>query len=195
MRAQHHKLYVYVDETGQDTLGRLFIVVAIIVGKQRDDVLRYLEAVEVASGKGHRRKWVKSRDNERWAYLNQALKPKRFPDTVYYKTFGEGTDYHLRTAVVIAQSINLYCAERRFSDYKATVIVDGLNRYESAKIGATLRRLGVRTRKVRGTTDESNALIRLADALAGLVRLGNEGNESFTTIQRRARRLRLLIEL
>jgi hypothetical protein len=45
-------------------------------------------------------------------------------------------------------------------------------------VGRRLRHLGVRTRKVRGVRkDESDALIRLADALCGFVRAAIEGQE------------------
>lgn len=33
------KLYCYVDETGQDTKGKLFIVVAIVIEKEKDELI------------------------------------------------------------------------------------------------------------------------------------------------------------
>lgn len=44
--ANTNKLYCYVDETGQDTMGQLFIVVAVIVASERDKLDRYLEEAE-----------------------------------------------------------------------------------------------------------------------------------------------------
>jgi hypothetical protein len=35
---QNHKLYCYVDETGQDTLGKFFIVAIVVAGNQRDEL-------------------------------------------------------------------------------------------------------------------------------------------------------------
>jgi hypothetical protein len=40
------KLYAYVDESGQDTGGRLFVVGVVVTGTQRDAVFQQLEALE-----------------------------------------------------------------------------------------------------------------------------------------------------
>lgn len=45
------KLYCYVDETGQDTKGDVFIV-SVVIPDDREAVLQYLEALEVRTGKG-----------------------------------------------------------------------------------------------------------------------------------------------
>ena len=60
--------------------------------------------------------------------------------------------------------------QRAQGPYKATVVVDGLSRTEVPRFTRGLRSLRIAVHKVRGTKDESDALIRLADALAGFVR-------------------------
>ena len=50
------KLYAYVDESGQDTEGRFFVVSVVLFGTDRDTVLARLEALEARTGKG-RVKW------------------------------------------------------------------------------------------------------------------------------------------
>ena len=45
-----------------------------------------------------------------------------------------------------------------------------MQRSEVFRVGSGLRKIGVRTEKVRGVKDESNAIVRLADAIAGLIR-------------------------
>ena len=35
------KLYAYVDETGQDTQGTLFLLAVVVVGDERDILLRW----------------------------------------------------------------------------------------------------------------------------------------------------------
>lgn len=53
MQPKHtHKLYCYVDETGQDTIGNLFIVAIVIADHRRDNVQQWLEVVERDSGNG-----------------------------------------------------------------------------------------------------------------------------------------------
>jgi hypothetical protein len=46
------KLYAYVDESGQDTAGRFFVVSVVLFGTDRDTVLARLEALEDRSRKG-----------------------------------------------------------------------------------------------------------------------------------------------
>jgi len=46
------KLYCYVDETGQDTKGRLFLVSVVIPGKERESIKEKLETIEKKSRKG-----------------------------------------------------------------------------------------------------------------------------------------------
>ena len=46
------KLYAYVDESGQDTEGRFYVVSVALFGTDRDTVLARLEALEDRTGKG-----------------------------------------------------------------------------------------------------------------------------------------------
>lgn len=80
-------------------------------------------------------------------------------------------------------------------EYKATVIIDGLTRTEERAVGGELRRLGARTRKVRGARDENEAAIRLADALAGLVRAGEGGDDTSRLLRERLAAAGLLLVL
>src|SRR6266571_2924966 len=76
MHPKHtHKLYCYVDETGQDTM--VAIVVAIVVAdSHRDDLQRWLEVVERESGK--KTKWMNTSDKARHAYI-EALVQNELP--------------------------------------------------------------------------------------------------------------------
>jgi hypothetical protein len=67
------KLYVYVDETGQDTLGDLFIVSVVITEGDREALEEQLREIEIHSGKG-RRKWMKTRPQQRAAFMREVLK-------------------------------------------------------------------------------------------------------------------------
>jgi hypothetical protein len=94
------KLYCYVDETGQDTKGGLFLVALVVTDEQRGMVASEAERIEERTGKG-------------------ALKWRKI----------------------------------------------------------SFRQLRIGVRKVRGMKDESNSLLRLADAVCGLVRDYLEGQE------------------
>lgn len=63
-------------------------------------------------------------------------------------------------------------------EHKITILIDALPRSSETTVGITLRRMGYKTRKVRGIRkDENDAIIRLADALCGLVRESLSGNK------------------
>lgn len=45
------KNYCYVDETRQNTLGKLFVVSVVLVTKDREDLIKVIKKLEVDSGK------------------------------------------------------------------------------------------------------------------------------------------------
>lgn len=45
------RLFAYVDESGQDTNGTLFVVGVVILEDERDNILKELERIEDESGK------------------------------------------------------------------------------------------------------------------------------------------------
>jgi len=53
------KLYCYVDETGQDTKGRLFLVAVVVLVSDRENLRSKLRKAEQISGKGIK-KWMKA---------------------------------------------------------------------------------------------------------------------------------------
>jgi hypothetical protein len=62
--------------------------------------------------------------------------------------------------------------------YRVTISVDGLTRTEQQVFANSLRVRGIGPRKIRGVRDEkSNAGIRLADAICGLIRDAEEGQQ------------------
>jgi NAD(P)-dependent dehydrogenase (short-subunit alcohol dehydrogenase family) len=78
------KLYAYVDESGQDTEGRFFVVSVVLIGTDRDTVLARLEALEERSRKG-RVKWRRARYAFRQAYIAGLLDmPPTPPQSVVY---------------------------------------------------------------------------------------------------------------
>jgi hypothetical protein len=72
--------------------------------------------------------------------------------------------------------------------YRVTIFVDGLTRHEQATFTTSLRARGIARKKVRGVRDEhSNAGIRLADALCGLIRDAEEGEPWAVAVFKRLR--------
>jgi Protein of unknown function (DUF3800) len=189
-----HKLYCYVDETGQDTVGNLFIVAVVVTDNRRNDVQQQLEAIEQASGK--RTKWAKTSDRVRQAYC-EALFAAELPAQLYTKTFRRTTgSYDELEVLAAAQAITLYREAHHITDkYKVTIAIDGLAKGLVPRIGRSFRLLGVKVRNVHGERDEASPIIRLADAIAGLVREAHEGREQYVALKKQLRDIKRLYEL
>ena len=188
------KLYCYVDVTGQDTLGRVYIVVVIISVYPRERLYELLERAESDSGKG-KLKWHKNNTHRRDAYIEKTLH-RKIPVRIYYQMFeGPELSYELTTIQATSSAIQTYVHSEKIGQYKATVIIDGLPRSQQRQVGKLLRSSGVRTKSVRGERDETNPAIRLADAVAGLLRQSYEGNSHFKIVQLDLARRGVLEEL
>jgi hypothetical protein len=165
------KFFCYVDESGQDTQGKLFIVSIVVAAQERDHLIRVCETIEQESGKG-RVKWIKTSYRQRLAYIQHVLSTPIFQGKLNFAVYRNTRDYSILTTQAIAQALNATGE----TDYKATVLIDGLPRTQERLVGHQLHQFGVHTKKVRGVKkDENDALIRLADAVCGFVRAATEG--------------------
>ena len=165
------KLYCYVDETGQDTAGKLFIVSVVVAQKDREEIDKILEKIEKETGKG-KTKWTRSKKEFKIAYLERVLTNKAFRRKIFHSFSKDTRAYRELTLITIASAITNV---KEKDDYKASIFIDGLQRTQIFRVGSGLRKIGVQTQKVRGIRDESSAIIRLADTVAGLVREQAEG--------------------
>jgi hypothetical protein len=188
------KLYCYVDETGQDTKGALFIVVVLILQEEKDALEKYLESIEVQSGKG-KRKWIKSRDKEKFAYLSLFQDNQQFQKSVFYSEYGSTTEYERMTVETIENAINAYLVQHTIVEYKATIVIDGLNQKMEQRVAVSLRKAGIQIRKVRGEKDDNNALLRLSDAIAGDIREAKEADNTAKKYMLSLSRGKILIEV
>lgn len=165
------KLYCYVDETGQDTEGELFIVSVVITKQDREEVIKALEKFEKETGKG-KTKWIRTKNEFKVAYLERILSSKMFKNKIYYSLSKDTKSYKEMTLITIASAIT---AAKDQEYYQALVYIDGLSKSEIPKVGSALRKIGIHTEKVRGIKDEDDAVIRLADAISGLIREQYQG--------------------
>ena len=175
------KLYCYVDESGQDTEGRLFLVSVVVLAQEREELEKELTAIEEQSRKGLR-KWFHTRKKTREAYISQVVASKLFQGNIFYAKYEESKTYFDLTILTTAKAI----FQKAEEPYEATVLVDGLKRAERHRFGAGLRRLNVRVRKVRGVRDQGDVFIRLADAVAGFVRDFLEGDPRTKELYKKA---------
>jgi len=167
------KLYVYADETGQDTRGRLFVVAAVITGAERDEVRRLLKSIEYVSGKG-KKKWTRATRRQKREYLTRAVQAGAFRGKLFFSRFTATTDYLSCMLQTIARSLT---TTAHGQPYEAVVLIDGLSKKDQHRVASRLRQLKTRVTKVRGLRDEADEFIRLADAIAGFARDALEGHD------------------
>ncbi len=167
------KIYCYVDETGQDTKGELFLVSVVITENERDQLRGRLENIERLTRKG-RRKWMKARTKQKVSYIREVLNIPSLANKLCYAIYRHATnDYLSSTVLATAQAIKTYIS----GDYRATIFIDGLPQSLVPWFGTELRHLRVKAEKVRGMRrEESDAIMRLADALCGFAREVDKGN-------------------
>lgn len=184
------RLYAYIDESGQETEGRLFVVGVVIVGNDHEEVLEQLEAIETRSRKRHI-KWHRARPAFRQAYMQELANLARLQGCLFFSVFAQTRRYNTATAEAAARAIRLKAQGR----YKVTVLVDGLRKTERRAFAHDLRAARVHPYKVRGVLkEENNALIRLADAVCGLVRDADEGQGWAEEIVRRLQQRGYLVQ-
>lgn len=186
------KIFCYVDETGQDNLGKMFIV-SVIVPKNRDEFLEYLNELEVKTGRG-RLKWGRANINKRLQYLQEIFAQRKYPLTAYYSVYENTKEYKQSTIMTISKAVHQV---KNFQDKLFTILIDGLGEKDQRYYGSELRKLGVPSRKVRGVKkDENNSLIRLADNICGFVRDIQEGEEELVEkIYKEAVKNKVIVEI
>ena len=153
---------LFVDESGQDTRGELFVV-AMVAVENSGEFRAYCESLEQSSGKGK----VKSRKAQKKRRLNYLrsimLHSSSYKFKLFYSVFRGTTDYDSATIDGITKAIRRLCAPG--SDIY--VYVDGLAKSKCYAYKTRLRQLSCPVKKVSSKEDEKDSLIRLADALAG----------------------------
>ncbi|MGH7204551.1 MAG: DUF3800 domain-containing protein [Candidatus Levyibacteriota bacterium] len=160
------KLYCFVDETGQDTEGRFFLVALILTESEiKEGIERKLEEIEVKTKK-EKIKWTKSPFKNRKQYLTDVAHIQGMRDSLYYSIYNETKTYTQLTALTIAKAV----LAKGESNYSVTIIIDGLTKKDTEKIRSELKKLRVKYDTIRGMKDEQSAYLRLADSFAGFLR-------------------------
>ena len=189
-RRKPHKLSCFVDETGQDTKGELFIVAAVVTPSDYDDLELALERIEKQTSKG-KMKWHDARDAARTAYISRVLTLDTLTAKLAYCIFRFTEDYADCTIETVAEATALYS-----TDVRLTIFVDGLPQSQVHRFGAQLRQRGISVRKVRGVRKEdSSSLMRLADAVCGFVRAALNDRSDLATMLVEAKLRGIVIEL
>lgn len=164
------KFYEYVDESGRDPFASFFIVGIVLTDQRRQELFRRLLQIEQESGKGIR-KWKKSNNKRRQQYVELISREVLFKSSLFYVKYGQGEDYFACTANAIVRTL-----PGKQKNDQVTVFIDGFRKAELNKIKKQLRSSGQIKIVVKTITrEESNPIIRLSDAICGLVRDADEG--------------------
>lgn len=163
--SQAQELYCYVDETGQESLGKFFIVSAVVITENREALEARLDAIETESAKG-RRQWRKVTVDRRLAYITQILQEPALSRALYHSISRDVADLTGLTVSTAVQAINL----RGVPPCQATVVIDGLSDAKQSRVAEGISSRNIPTGKVLKAKDNWSALARLADAMSGFVR-------------------------
>ncbi len=165
------KIYCYVDESGQDIQSQNFIVAVVVLLGEQVELLKWCEDREQDTGKG-KLKWGTAKEDLRLKYLHVIFSDRRFHQALRYVINRKPVHPDVATIESIARAIEWQAPP----DYEALIYVDALAKTKCREYTMKLRQRGIKQKKVRGVRkDENNALVRLADAVAGFVRDIEEG--------------------
>ena len=158
------KLFLYADETiWTSTPGFLLVAVAAAPPDRIDDLQNQVRRLETESGRAQR-KWAHTLEKRKTSFLQGLEGLLSGLPPVGWRAYAEIENQVDQTAAAIAAA-----AQRIGPDATVYVMVDGYNDAECHRVRAALRGGGIRFKKVVGGRDESEPLLRLADALAGFL--------------------------
>lgn len=190
-------VYVYSDETGQQSRGKWLVVVAVVITNHRKQIERQLEDVERRSGK-ELDDWHFCKPKHLRRYLEGALSIDELARAVHFRLYEriKPADYHGCCIETVLDAADL------FEPVSAVFMPEGFPRAPRERLERAARerfdRAEVWSGKFRGCS-----LVRFADAVAGLIgqdrfRTGSPKhfpdlvNPSFVELKNETPRLRLL---
>ncbi len=160
-----HPLYVYVDESGQDPLSEVFVVVAVVSAQEQEKLRTQLEGIECEVGTG-RKKWHKVRHKNRMEYLTTVLKRRIAAGGVYVSSYHKPIPH----AFPFIDTLERCIKETSLGHSDTRVYVDGIDRRKAKELTNALRARGISLHVIKSRRDESEPMIRLADMWAGCAR-------------------------
>lgn len=186
------KVYCYVDESGLDIGSAMFVVAVVITGGNRHDLASICQTIERETGKHP--KWKKSSDKTGMAFIQHLFSECENEMQIYFSLQPRPKSFINATADVIANAIIAH-SQKLGQSLRATVLYDGLARSKEIEVGARIRKQGAKIEHVRGIADDHEPLIRVADAVCGLIRDANAGNNDFRSLVKQGLQQKNLISL
>ena len=103
-KSKKRKLYAYVDESGQDTKGLVFVVSVLILEEERESIKEALEKIELESGKKNA-KWNKAHPEFRQGYIEAIIKLENLKGRLFFDIFSDTKKYIELTSFATAKAI------------------------------------------------------------------------------------------
>lgn len=185
------KIYCFVDETGQDTLGKFFLVaVAIKDAGELEKLGKQIEKLEKTSGK-NLLKWTRADFKKKIEFLKSLLELAGLKNAIYYSVYENSKGYLPLVSLTVAKTI----LAQKEENYQAKIIIDGLSESDSLKVKHDLKKLNIHYKNVRGMKDEQNVFLRLADTFAGFLRDCKENKEYTKQLNRKFIKAQIVEEI
>lgn len=181
---KRQKIYVYVDEAGQDKISQFFVVSTVVTEHEQQTIREELLSIE-QEAETHGLKWSKSRHDRRVKYLTLILERKVAAGGIYIGRYKKPVSYAPPLVYVISQSVQDREASKGY--YRAIVRVDGINRKAAIALTNALRSQGISLTLVKSKADHHEPLIRLADMWAGCIRSAMLGEPNGKRLFNRAK--------
>lgn len=164
------KLYCYIDESGQDTLGKLFVV-SIVISRNKEGLEKQL--IKIEDKQNSHLKWRKTKHSFRINYIEEIISLSLVKKSIYIAQYPEsGKAYTDLTIYSTAKAIKNI---RSLSSYQIRVVIDGLKKSEIHYYKSEIKKLNLYPYSVQGAREESSPILRLADMILGLYRDYFEG--------------------
>jgi hypothetical protein len=145
---KRQKIYVYVDEAGQDESSKVFIVVSAISVKDTDLLRQQLLHME-EQAKTHALKWNKLKHDRRMRYITLVLERKIAAGNVFIGRYPKPVHYFYPIASVIERAVK-HLVQETGERYLAIVHVDGANKKVAKELTNALRANGISPLMVKG---------------------------------------------
>lgn len=156
--------YIYSDETGQQSRGKWLIVVAVVATERRRVIEHQLEVIEDISEK-RLDDWHGCNPKRLRRYFERALGVRELADAIYYRAYQaiSPSDYHgyaIETVIDIANTLQ--------PSSSVIFVPEGFTRFNRRRLENEARSRVGRCEVWAGGF-RGSSIVRLADALAGLI--------------------------
>lgn len=163
------KLYCYADETGQDTMGRLFLVSVVLTEKDNFAELREKIRIIEKETKG-KTKWTRTSNAKKILFMEAILRLKNLRGKIFYSIHKSQTAYISLVGLAVGKAV-IQRIKDCGGEYKVQVIIDDLNEVDKEIVRRELKSLNIKYDKIKmNLRDEQELFLRFADAIAGFLR-------------------------